>query len=482
MSQCVAVPKSSILRCKNKAKIAGKYCGIHGNNIHKGTKIYHYDGKIVEYQNNNLDSPIIIKDSINIYLKLNEVYFKSKKIDKYFRIIKSGISSDIINSLLENNYFNNIEELLTFFDIQRRSLLKGNVLRKARIFFGICLYFDKFCIDKLINLQANIRGFLDRKNHHINYKIIKIRVKYNNNTDKILKIQKWWRYWSYLKKLPVKSKDMLHYQRNIDKIILLQRVIKNFIDYKVKRSHNCPYSGEDYWKINKNRKIVYIYLTNNNTKHWRYYDLEWLHEDFLHQSKEKRFLVEATTKEEYPDDFVLDVAKKAWHMTRIENNFLEKKENEEKKYNFCRDWEDLFSRRSLYCFTLMLYDVANMLDINYNILEPEKWRHNDMRAKYQIFFLNNANALSDIAKAYKQYNLEDNIYHITKDILAVNMIILQEENMDIISSTFIFNIYIFFNMSKNILSTGRSIFRSILKSGFEELIEEQKKIHPIIPI
>ena len=118
-----------------------------------------------------------------------------------------------------------------------------------------------------------------------------MKLKYGNNINDICKIQKWYRYRKWFKSLPVNPQVMRkHFIPNTNKIILVQRKVKQYINTKVKHSHNCPYSMENYWEIPNKYRVVYKY-NQGGSSHWRYYDIRWLHNDFLSQTSDKRFVI-----------------------------------------------------------------------------------------------------------------------------------------------------------------------------------------------
>jgi len=168
------------------------------------------------------------------------------------------------------------------FSKKKNKKFEKKILEKARHFLGVIYYFKRKK-NFLKKIQLNIR----------------IKLAYGKHTDIIVRIQKWIRHCIWFNKLPVKPKLMRkYYIPNTDKIITLQYYIRKFIKTKVKHSHGCPYSLDDYWEIPKYHRIVYKHKEGNNF-HWRYYNILWLHNDFLEQTTAKRYVVEPVTKIEF---------------------------------------------------------------------------------------------------------------------------------------------------------------------------------------
>ena len=488
--QCVAAPQTSIRRCRNKAK-HGLYCGVHGKLNKKGTtSIRHYDGSVVRYENGDIHNPRTVVKTISYWVELNKLYGKKKKISeevkKITRIVRAGTVGQVTEAFVSEKFFLSDEAVCQFFTGRGDTThFYGEVLVKARAFLGVCLTLKRRA-DIITRLQAIARGTLSRRETGVTPELIKIRVRYNKHTKKITKIQRWWRHWNWLKNLPVSPKEMVkRYIPNTHKIVFLQNFMSYYIKRKIHRSHGCPYSGENYWDIPKEDRMVYCYKAGNAT-HWRYYDIQWLHEDFLHQTRDKRFVVEPTTKEELPEEFVVEVARAAWRRTRLDNCYLHKeeieakevkeakeaKEGEEKAeimYNRYRDWDSQFARRSLYCFSLMLFDIADKFDIPIDEVDPLAWRSPDMRKKFQWFYLENSNILFQMARSSGMFDLENDIFYRTGEILSMPMVLVEEDNMDILSGEAVFGAHIFMLRSKNMNEDARDVFLSIIKNGFKEM-------------
>jgi hypothetical protein len=440
----------------------------------------------VEYENGDMENPRTIGQPITYWLHMNS-YFGDKlekklkkvlkeKLEKQAKIIRNGSASQVTDAFLELKLFENHDDVHDFFNPRPRNNQPwtSENLEKARKFLGVCYVVLKNT-DKLVKLQALARGYISRRETGINPSLLKARVNYQPHIEKIEKIQRWWRHWRWLRNLPVSPKEMRErFIPNINKIKILQRAIKNYVHDKIRHSHNCPYSGEDYWKIEKKNKIVYKYQEGNNT-HWRYYDLLWLHEDFIHQTAEKRFVVEPATKKEFPEEFVVEVARAAWIRTRLDNCYLrddpEEKEQKVPEYNKFRDWNERFPRRSLYCFSMMLFDIAHSFGISLDKINPIEWRKPERRYHYQNFYLRTAPILFNIARSAGLYEIENEIYYRSKDVLSPQMVFPDEDNMDIMAGEAIFGVHLFLVRSSSQNAPGvTDFFKSSILGNFMDII------------
>ena len=199
----------------------------------------------------------------------------------------------------------------------------------------------------------------------------------------------------WLKKIPVKPKVMIkHYLPNINKIIIAQRQIKKFIQVKIKHSHNCPYSLERYTDIPEKYRVVYEYR-EGNSMHWRYFNIKWLDSDWKSQTECKRYVIEQTTKYEFSEDFVEQIARQMWKLSRKENDFCLDSDETKTEYPIENDWENSFMRRSFYRFSLMVLDMCDILGVD---LKNIKYlRDPNIRLNYQLFYLKIMPALKNIA-------------------------------------------------------------------------------------
>lgn len=486
--RCLAVPKRTIARCKHPAKNGNLYCGYHNRSIDKSfSSICHYDGSIVRYKNGDIRSKKIIRQPIQYWIDMNK-YLSKKNIDekqkeileKRLQLLRTGRSSAIIKEFLDKYFFEDEQSLQLFFRPKNADLVDypfdwvDAYLEKARRFLGVC-YAISCNLQLLIKLQAIVRGANDRRRTGITPTLIHLRAIYRPSTKKIVKIQRWWRHWHWLKNLPISPQEMRErYIPHIDKIEFIKRYLRNYVHRKVRYSHNCPYSGEDYWKIPKEKRVVFKHQVGMNT-YWRYYDIMWLHEDFIHQTAEKRFVVEPVIKEEFPEQFVVEVARTAWICTRKKRIYLcdEKNEgkeiNEREEYKIVRDWNNSFSRRSLYRFSLLLFDIADLFEIPIDEIDPIRWRKPEMRYRYQSFCLRIAPPLCDIARNTNIYYLDNEVRCFAREILSSNMIFPDEDNMDILAGQAIFPIYIFMmRAQENPLI--KEFVRSTIYNNFIELI------------
>lgn len=486
--QCLAVPKNTLKRCRNKAKGVTPYCGTHGRLLKKTgfTQVRHYDGSIVQYENGLFDLSRVVKKEIIYWQDINDYIDRIPKVDRenaeeMARILRVGSNIDVTIKFLSEEIFPNKNSLLQFYfgeygktesirlgDNYYR-LFNGEILEKARNFLGICYNLKLNKQSLLVKLQAKIRGKLYRKKTGITKDYIHLRVKHKEDIDKIVKIQKWFRYWSWLKKLPVKPKMMVsHYIPNLEKIKFLQTHLREYIHKKIRHSHGCPYSGEDYWMIPKETRIVYKYEEGSAT-HWRYYDALWLHEDFLHQTSNKRFVVEPSTKMEFPEEFVVKVAKKVWRVTR-EQKMMMNQEGDmiEGKYYVERDWNNFFSRRSVYCFSLMLFDLLRYLGIDLKNIDPLAWRKPEMRVRYQHYFLDIGPTLYSIAQNLGHIDFCYTIQYRCGDILSQYMIFPDEDNIDVLSGLAIYTIHFFLTQALQEAPAQFGIFHSTITENFKE--------------
>ena len=334
--QCLAAPKTSIKRCRNKSKGESPYCGIHGKLDKKGfSRVRHYDGSVFQYENGNLSSGRMVGKPIAYWIDMNKRLSSKKKVLKKAmkerlvrraKLLRTGTVTAVTEAFLDEKLFDSQDAVQKFFQpslpmhlqLRNRNADRDWVaenLDNARKFLGVC-FTALNNLHRIIRLQAIIRGALDRKRTGINPQLIRTRVNYQSSLKSVVRIQRWWRHWHWLKNLPVSPQEMRErYIPNLKKIELIKRKMREYVKHKVRHSHGCPYSGEEYWDIPHEKRIVYKYHEGKNT-HWRYYDILWLHEDFLHQTSQKRFVVEPATKKEFPDEFVVEVARAAWNITR----------------------------------------------------------------------------------------------------------------------------------------------------------------------
>ena len=198
--------------------------------------------------------------------------------------------------------------------------------------------------------------------------------------------------------------------------------------------------------------VCYKYY-NGERNHWRYYDIRWLHTDFLSQTLDKRIVIEPSIRTEFPEDFVEEVARKIWVLTRIENDYqIDDKNN---FYTIEDDWNNRFIRRSLYRFSLMMLDLFNRLEIN--ISNIKLWRKENFKLKYQLFYLQTMPIIKNIIKNanlhIRQFidiipvtiissidNILGDVYYLTRDIFRNDYILPDTDISDEIAADSIYGI------------------------------------------
>ncbi len=419
--RCYAIPKSTIKRCGYSSKTKKHLCGIHFNEIKKTKKITLYTGSNVKYTDDyrieNITAPIKTWQEINY-----KIYKKNsnKKILGEAKLIRSGSYKDVYLGLIQTGLFEDEKHVLGFFNSTKHKRLKGPVLERAKHYYSVINYLKRN-EKKLRKIQI----------------LIKMKIKYKNNMDFVIKIQKWYRHRKWIKSLPVSPLIMRkHYLPNINKIIFLQQKFKEFIQIKVRHSYRCPYSQEDYWDIPLKYRECYKYKINNIT-FWRYYDIRWLHVDFLRQSDSKRFLIEPITKEEFPEYFIKKVSKKIWNLTRRTNEWsLDEKST---NYEIQKDWNHSFKRRSFYCFNMMLLDLQELICYNFN--EKIMWRTESAKLKYQLFYLQVMPILNNIiTSTNRYYRVNELVYYYTRDLLKLENVFESASTTDEIAGNAIYGI------------------------------------------
>lgn len=454
-NRCLASPKTSIKRCRNYSGWLEKsgFCSVHEKK-EKTFKIQHYNGSIYTFKENtnkiiSFTPPIYLWKIMNRQLSKQISKSERKILEEQSKLIRCGSQNKVVEAFLKTKCFDTKGEVVTFFQKKKKKLKKEN-LEKARHFLGVIYYFKRKNIF-LKKIQLNIR----------------VKLAYEKHMDIIIKIQRWVRYRIWFKKLPVKPKSMRkYYIPNINKIIVLQRNIRKFIKTKVKHSHGCPYSLEDYWEIPKKHRIVYKHKEGNHF-HWRYYNILWLHNDFMEQTMVKRYVVEPVTKIEFPVDFVENVAKKIWYLTRKENDYLNNEGGRD--YDINNDWKLKFNRRSLYRFSLMLFDLCD--ELNLEVKNINNWRKTYFKLKYQIFYLEAMPTLRNIAMGMRHHNLEDTIYYLTRDMFRADILFTETEMLDEIAGEAIYGILRILLMSKRD-PLNYDLFKSVIKDYFQTRLIE----------
>ena len=436
--KCMAVQKATIKRCRNYSN-GNCFCSLHDK---ANTSIQLYNGIILDIGDNITD----IKSCtlpISLWKKFNRDNDKiisknsKKKMDDQSKLIKNGSQSKIMKELIDSFGFLSEEEILLFYQkktLKLKTKMKPADLEKARHFLGILYYFSRH-LDILVKIQFKM----------------KLKLRYGKYIDYIRQIQKWYRYRKWLKSLPVTPTVLRkHFIVNIKKIILVQRCVKKYIKIKINHSHDCPYSMENYWNIPKKYRVCYKYY-KGESNHWRYYDIRWLHSDFLSQTLDKRMVIEPSIRTEFPEDFVEEVARKMWVLTRIENDY--QLDDKKKFYTVEDDWNNRFIRRSLYRFSLMILDLFNTLELN--ISHIKLWRKENFKLKYQLFYLQTMSIIKNIIKnanlrqsmdiipsaiISSMDNVVGDIYYLTRDIFRNDYILPDTDISDEIAADSIYGI------------------------------------------
>jgi hypothetical protein len=398
-------------RCANKTS-GGDYCGIHYS---KKKDIFNYDGSVFHINEN--ETQVILKPH-PYFCEMKSWKENPKELICFF---KCNIPKSIIYYFKKLKIFKNNEEFYSFFKCTSESFPKQ--ISYVKYYLATYLFF-KENPEKLIPIQSMIRIFLDKKKQKMTPDILKMLKKANDlekkelfsllENDKlktkefkmiipyfylslysntIKTIQKKWKRKFYSKSLPHTSSEIDKWiSEHIYYVKKNENLYKEYVKYRLQHSYGCPYSADEFWEIPKENRVVYkdclSEFENKEQNYWRYYNILYLHEDFLHQTDEKRFLLEPVTKKEFPETFVVEVARKSWYLTRIKNNYLNKSENGE---IYSEEWHsmggDYFHCRSMYRFSLMLFDFLKRLEIPIKEINPIFWKSEGMCKKLRFLFL-----------------------------------------------------------------------------------------------
>lgn len=458
--KCMAVPKTTIKRCRNFSNDGNSFCCLHGKTINKNSTIQLYNGITITLGEsiNDIKSftkPIYLWKQFNKDIDKIKTKGEKKIIDNQAKMIKNGSHNKIVEALIEGGGFSSEEKVISFFQnkktLKLKPKLKPSDLENARHFLGIIYYFNRNPAT-LLKLQIKIR----------------MKLKYGNNINDICKIQKWYRHRKWFKSLPVNPQVMRkHFIPNTNKIILVQRKVKQYINTKVKHSHNCPYSMENYWEIPNKYRVVYKY-NQGGSSHWRYYDIRWIHSDFLSQTTDKRFVIEPATRTEFPEDFVENIARKMWVLTRIENDYKMDETINITPYHIEDDWINRFKRRSLYRFSLMVLDLCHNLDIK--IENIKNWRKANFKLKYQIFYLQVMPAIKNIASNTHIHHLEEDLFYITRDMFRPEYLFPDTDVSDELAGDAIYGILRVIISTKQISLEIYGVVKDILKENIQTLL------------
>jgi len=451
----MAVPQNSIKRCRNYSTNRTPFCAVHIKVKDKQRTIQLYNGSILNTPEDDLKevttltNPIFLWKELNKAIHITKNVSEQKRLEKQAKLIRSGSISKIIDEFEKLNIFTSKAEMFNFF-VKKQTKHK-KILDNIRYFLGVVYYFKRH-EHTLKKLQIKIR----------------IRQKYNKHIESILKIQKWIRHRMWLKNIPVKPKVIVkHYLPQINKIIIVQKQVKKFIQIKINHSHNCPYSLERYTDIPEKYRVMYEYIEGNR-KHWRYYHIKWLDSDWKAQTEDKQYVIESVTRQELPEEFVEKIARKMWNLSRKENDFSLDQDETKTEYPIENDWNKPFLRRSLYRFSLMMLDMCDIL--GFDVKNINVWRHQHFRLKYQIFYLKVMPVLKNIVIETDLYKLEEDIFYITRDIFRTEFIFPDTEISHILAGDAIYGILRLLIVSKRKNQEVHQIIKDIIKENFQTLL------------
>jgi hypothetical protein len=451
--KCLAVPKTTVKRCKNYSINGTPFCSVHGKSKGKQSQIQLYNGSTYTFKDDfkNIEDftpQIFLWKELNREISRNYRKGYLKKLENQAKLIRCGTLQKITNELIKTSIFSSNDDIINFF--QRKNYKRTKILEDMRHFLGVTFYFQRN--DHLLRkLQINVR----------------MKIIYGNERESIVRIQKWLRYRQWLRKLSVSPKVMRkHYIPNEQKIVVAQRQIRKYITVKIKHSHDCPFSLERYMDIPEKYRVVYEY-DECNSKHWRYYNVKWLNSDWKIQTDEKRYVTEPTIKHKFPEEFVEKIARKVWYLSRVENDiYLEQKS--QNPYPIENDWINRFSRRSLYRFVLMILDLCHLLEID--VQNIKNWRTPLYKLKYQVFYLQVMPALRNIASNTHFHSLEEDMFYITRDMFRIEFIFPDTDISDIMAGDAIYGIIRILTRAKRQNIEVYSIIRDVIKENFQTLL------------
>lgn len=267
----------------------------------------------------------------------------------------------------------------------------ANDLKGVRlgIFAGVCAYMNR--TNLVVRLQSVVRRWLAQQTSGVTVRLIRRMMLMRQRIRQIIYIQRWVRCWQMRRRIwgQDASRIVAYMTKkiipNLSSIIRIQRFVRRVVHERVQRIHPCPYTGEAGWEIPKEQRttIIHIVQTANQTrKHLRRYNLIWLHEDMLQQSKTRQQMIEPSTRQMMDDALVVGIARRAWICTRIHGRFLYKKPG---PYEISRDWLDPNNHteiRSIYCISMLLFDTAFCLGLSPDDVQPERLWHVGRRNDY----------------------------------------------------------------------------------------------------
>jgi len=272
----------------------------------------------------------------------------------------------------------------------------ANGLKGVRlgIFAAVCAYMNR--TNLVVRLQSVVRRWLAQQASGVTVRLIRRMMLMRQKIRQIIFIQRWVRCWMMRRRIWGRDASrIVSYMAkkiipNLPSIIKIQRFVRSVVHERVQRIHPCPYTGEAGWEIPKEQRttIIHIVHTENQTrKHLRRYNLIWLHEDMLHQSRTRQQMIEPSTRQIMDDALVVGIARRAWVCTRIYGRFLYKKPG---PYERSRDWLDPNNHteiRSIYCISMLLFDTAFCLGLSPDEVHPERLWRIGRRNEYVISLL-----------------------------------------------------------------------------------------------
>ena len=326
-------------------------CKIHYKKLYNKSSIQLWNGVVL-----NIDKPsksiVSSTNRIQLYRNLYLTSLNNKDYMKYDMLVNlQHISSGSRNTILEDfitlGAFKSSDHVFSFFKNTPKKKLNDTL----RFFYGIFYYYT-IKPQKLIFLQRTIRM-------HIYYK---------KHIKAIIKIQRFIRHTQWLSSLIIPPERLRNvFYKNIDKVRMIQRNIRIFISKT--QSHGCPYTLDTFNEISKKHRVHYSYIINNK-KHNFYFNIKWLHIDWLIQLENKTFLVNPGTKQEIPNNFIEEIAIKV-HLLIEKGENICINDNCSKIHIYDKEehWTHEIQRRSFYSFCFMLLEITDILNRSVSSIE-----------------------------------------------------------------------------------------------------------------
>lgn len=402
--KCSAKPSTSITKCnkrlyslqhmKDEEKCETtnyNLCKTHYKILQKNGSIQRWNGSIMSIDKKTND--ILLTNNIELYRRLyllsfDKYIFCKYKMDEELRIISNGSMANIIERLYKIKAFSSKQEIYNFF----RYVPKRELIQKLRFFYGIYYYYS-INTEKIIFLQKTIRQ----------------KIYFLKHKRSIITVQRFVRHKQWLQSLIVNPKRMRNvFMKNVNKIIKIQKVARKYISTMV--SHSCPYTLDNFTDIPDKYRVYYKEKVNNTT-HYFFFNVKWLHVDWIQQISVKTFIINPLTKKEFPLHFIEDISKKTWKLTRIEKDYCIDDEcsyNTHGIYNIYDDWLVEFKRRSFYSYCMMVLDICFYLDIEIENINTFYQNITDMY--FFEFFHNTIPILNDLLRNTPYINLYEKIH------------------------------------------------------------------------